>query len=36
MKAEHRAQAALDFLLSLAVGLVLGLSLFFWWSCSVC
>lgn len=36
MKLSDRAEAALDFLLMLAIGLVLGLSLFYWWSCTIC
>lgn len=36
MKITRRAEAALDLLLALAVGVGLALCLIFWWSCSVC
>lgn len=36
MRLSDRAEAALGFVLAFFIGLSIALTLFFWWTCSVC
>lgn len=33
---SDRAEAALGFLLALLIGTAVGMTVFFWWSCTLC